>query len=314
LIVKSINISAIADSGATDNIISYDFAFQLGLHIGMDCQIKKGFVLGNGKIVKAMGAIKLEFEFANDPTTSPMRDIFYVFKTCVSSLIIGMPFLQRTKTLTQHTYRLSFKPCEPDAPLRLATIDRPRQQLRCFVDHSGTPTFATADTGSEMNLVSPEYAKRKGLSIRRLYGADRTKHFDKGLKGFISPALFGPESDGKELKVQFADGTIADIIAEMTLVVTLGDPCGPPLSLQFYVLPHLTCDLLFGQNFLEDHDIFDTWSDAFSPNDVEEDSSEINTIIWRNAWENILSGGRRLAGRGRNAEQCKILQKVSLLF
>lgn len=269
------------DSGSEENIISKDLVNALGVVFDTCPDQQKEFRMGNSKIVKALGRLTLPCKFAKDQTSLP-DCFFYVFNTLITPLIMGMRFLESTETLTKNKHRLQARPELLRGPLLCASINNPKRRLRCYtLPGPSVPwkkaipwvpwqldiTLANADTGSEINLMSLAFCERRRFALQKLGPGDST--------------------------VQFADGSTAFLAGKVNVRVSFGLQSSRHKPLVLYVLKDLTCDVLFGEDFLEDTNAFETYHDSFSIED-NEDLAQVNTIVWFKTPERFLSGlGRR---------------------
>jgi hypothetical protein len=190
---------------------------------------------------------------------------------------MGMKFLDSTETLTKNKYRL--QACAvPAGPLQCASINNPKRRLRCYTLHGAIPSLeepsadssalANADTGSEIDLMSLNFCKRRKFVLRKVL----------------------PE----ESSVQFADGSLATLAGYVVVYVTFhGTEVGEKISRKIYVLEDLSCDLLLGEDFLEQTNAFETYKDSFSIED-DNDLAQVNTIVW------FKTHGKSLTGPGMN--------------
>jgi hypothetical protein len=151
---------------------------------------------------------------------------------------MGRAFLDDTETLTKHKHRLQPRTAPLRGPLVCASLNTPRRRLWCFAAPPGAATtfrygdpswkqkyttLVNADTGSELDLISLDYCKRQNLPIRQV--------------------------DEEYSKIQFADGSIASLVGQVNIRVIIGGWTGDVLGRTFYVLPDLTCDMLFAEEF-----------------------------------------------------------------
>ena len=247
------------DSGSEQNIISVDIVNQLGTAVNSREEHQREFRLGNGKVIKALGRVTLDCSFAIGPHAQ-LSCSFYVFQFLITPLIMGMSFLDETETLSKYRHRLRPRSSVPRGIFQLCSINNPRRRLCCFAE--GHPTLANADTGSEVDLISLDFARRREF--------------------FMTPAS---ESWSK---VQFADGEISPLEGKVTLCIHLGSSKATKLDMEFYVLKNLTCDMLFGEEILYDTDAFRTYREDFEVMECE-DFAELNTIAWFGSVERFLS-------------------------
>ena len=96
--------------------------------------------------------------------------------------------------------------------------------------------------------------------------------------------------------VQFADGSTAELLGSITALIVLGTPEGRRLMTTFYVLDGLTCDVLFGEEFLNETMAFTTYRPwlavRLSRRCNDQDLvAEVSGIIWfKTSEEHILNG------------------------
>lgn len=156
---------ACPDSGADDNVIALEVANTLGLTIITEQEDKKQFRLGNGKMVQSLGKVLASCNLAlgDASTHRDLPVLFYVFKTLAAPLIMGMAFLQVTETLSRYRDRLIEQEVPQTSFLRLYSIDTPRRHLPCRLNDD--LVLANADSGSDLDLVSAEYAESHAWQI-----------------------------------------------------------------------------------------------------------------------------------------------------
>lgn len=236
-----VRVMACPDTGSDDNIISLKLADQLQLEL--DSHHDREFSLANGKVVKSLGkaTLRYSFEAANTKDSAALKCTVYIFETLVVPLIMGAEFLKETETLTQHRDRLIEEIVPSMQALQVNSVGKPKRGLVCRLD-----TFvgcANADTGSDLDLVSPEFARQRGFTVQT--GAER---------------------------LEFADGSIGSTSGLMQASFAIGNvdavrgfvPRGGALNLDFYVLDGLTSDILIGQGTLDElGDAFQQHGDSF---------------------------------------------------
>lgn len=89
--------------------------------------------------------------------------------------------------------------------------------------------------------------------------------------------------------VQFADCSTSTLEGKVALSLRLGHLTGPQFNLVFYVLRGLTCDMLIGEDLLNEINAFQTYGEAFREEDRLNFASELNPIVWLNHLESKLS-------------------------
>ncbi|KAK1960953.1 hypothetical protein LY78DRAFT_673625 [Colletotrichum sublineola] len=141
----------------------------------------------------------------------------------------------------------------------------------------GESVEALPDSGSEPNLLSLDYVIRRG--------------FDKLM-------------NTNDLRmIQFADGTVQKTMGSVWLnwayADSLGDDGDDEWSehfVEFHVLDRCACDVIIGQDALEDADAFITHEGSFMDLDIDSEPSGLNLVTW-------ASNGHR--GKSLNAVQKK---------
>jgi hypothetical protein len=242
------------DTGSLENAISADEARRLRLKIS-----GKGrqFLMGNGSRTISLGAVRLKCAFALGERCTT-RQSFNVIENLTVPVIIGKAFLDIFKTMTLHQHRLEAIATSSRKDFRVMHLNRLRQLVRCYVN--GKLVHANSDTGSEVDLMSPSYARGNMLEIEAL------------------------EKD--EDWVQLADGSTAKLLRRVHVDLNIYDgryrsPTGYIChSRTFYVLDGLTIDILLGEAALYDMQVFIEHEDSFVDSNVCGVSIEMNLITW----------------------------------
>jgi hypothetical protein len=252
MLIRGSIIPACADSGSEDNIMAVDTATQLGLHIQRDVQYVKEFRLANSKVVTSVGQVLADCAFAKDPS-SVWQCCFYIFERLIAPLIMGMAFLDETETMTKHKYRLQEQIPFIPPPLKVNTLGFPKRRVLCYMDTK--KIYANADTGSELELMSRAYARRRGYGVQLI-----------------------PKDHSDE--VQFADGSTTKLVGQVEADITFGSLKGDKYKQTFYVLEDLQYDILLGEDFLDELDAFATYRSSFVLDRTANDATELSAIVW----------------------------------
>lgn len=248
---------ACPDSGSDDNIISLELVDKLGLEIEqVGSDQPRQFSIANGKIVTALGQVSTSCSFASGSLSEPskLECTFYVFQTLAVQLIMGLEFLQETETLSKHKDRLVEQFIPAMQSLRVNSVGKSKRALICRLG-----TFvgcATVDTGSDLDLISPAFAKSRAYKI-----------------------------EPKVEKLEFADcsvGYTAGVVNTSFIVGSMSasefHPRGEATKLHLFVLDNLTADILIGQDTIDELDIFHLHKDSLIPNILRLGESHINII------------------------------------
>ncbi|KAF1836972.1 hypothetical protein BDW02DRAFT_577552 [Decorospora gaudefroyi] len=259
-------VLAYADTGADVNIMSDDLAKSLGYTNYKTLPAKKQFALANGKIVEAVGQVESTCSFGVETELSvSMTCLFYILSKAATPIIMGLSFLEQTKTMTEHMERLVRVPRPAFQALSVCSIDRPRNLLTCKLDRK--EALATPDSGSEVDLISPSFASERGFAIF-------------------------PEEEAIEL----ADGsraiTTGFVRAEISIV-----PAESPdsfdsrsiVTVDFFVLDNLAHDLIIGEDSLEELKVFTHHQHALIPAPTGSRLLGINRIRYLGAVDRVFS-------------------------
>jgi hypothetical protein len=232
----SVAVTACPDTGSDESILRLELAKRLGLQV--DCNLTdedRTFVLANGKSVRSLGVATICCSFgipgvANAESTEQVKIVVHVFESLAVDAIIGAAVLEETEIFTKHRDRLVEELVPAMQSLRVCSIRKPKTErgLACRLDTFAG--YANADTGSDLDLVSPDYVQQRGFRVKE--GAE-TLQFADGSTGQTCGSI----------NVRFAIG----------IVCSEGEfyPIGSALDLEFFILNNLTSDILVGQDTLE---------------------------------------------------------------
>ncbi|PVH73364.1 hypothetical protein DL98DRAFT_576346 [Cadophora sp. DSE1049] len=207
---------------------------------------------------------------------------FYILPSYPVPLIVGMPFLKETEILSKNQHLLQECPLEMSNISSLLWIGSPRQKISCELD--GHQLTATADTGSDLNLMSLKCAKREGFTIdrrresrRRIRVGDGSETETIGMVHVYNLSLDWRKEQTPILNLDFdTDGVQASDAEDGESQD--GDEKGAGVT--FHVLPNLPCDLIFGRGLLEQTDAFNlcpSLSSSSLPIPLEGDTSSSDT-------------------------------------
>lgn len=144
---------------------------------------------------------------------------------------------------------------------KVLPMNRPQQRFRCYLDRD--LIYADADTGSQLNLISLEFATQRGLKIHQ-----REREM-----------------------VMLADGSTAELSGVYQTrffpFKTQTSHLRPPEEV-YYILEGLTTDVLIDAELLFEQSAFKEQQSAFV--DLEEQGTppNINTIAWLSKREKNL--------------------------
>lgn len=221
------------DSGTHDNHMSLDLATEMGYEIDTSEASRGSFQLPTGKIIEAIGRVSAQVRFAKDPDHEDGRVIcfFNVFSRLASPVLIGMTFLKATETITKYTQRLVDLPPSVKRSFSLCAVGNATNRVCCIID--GRDVVASADTGSELALMSGAYAARHGLL--REYSCEVLELADGSL--------------------EYTSG-FADVVVQVKDRTIFGKETFTKKMVRFHVLKHLQFDVLLDEDAANQFDIF----------------------------------------------------------
>ena len=150
--IDGARLSALADSGATQNAISLEYAKERKMSIEKTpCSFKQG----NSSVVKSIGTVMVEYAFAEDPSKLYKLQC-HVLPHCIYDLILGNPFLIATETLSVHRRRLTECLFSVVNMFHLNLLDNGCQFLEGRLADRST-IYALLDTGAERNVMDLKY-------------------------------------------------------------------------------------------------------------------------------------------------------------
>ncbi|GAP91662.1 hypothetical protein SAMD00023353_6900230 [Rosellinia necatrix] len=227
-------ITALPDSGADACFISLETAMLLGLNPkpGTDRTVK----LANGTKVASPGAVDVPWNFLNEEETH--NTACWILPRSPHQIILGSKFLEETKCLTTHRHRIKVKDVPASESFHVRRLGEGKQRLWGYI--GGKPVAALPDTGSDVMIMSRDYAQRLGLKIER------------------------DEKDMVELG--FADGTTA--LTDGTVRDITWACGGHSIRCDFLVLDNLNVDVILAKDYLFKMDVFST-CEAYLTNDYD---------------------------------------------
>lgn len=237
--------------------MSLEFANSVGLEVQKPDHEPRRFSIASGKIVEAVGRVDAQCSFAVGSSVhdSLLDCVFHVFNSLAVPVIMGLDFLQRTETLTRHRDRLIEEPVPVVQTLRVNSVGKPKQNLVCRLDtYVGC---AMPDTGSDLNLVNPEFARTRAFHIEPAY---EKLEFADCSTGYTSGVI----------RASFSVGDFSDLEGFL--------PRAEVGELEFYILDNLNADIIMGQDIIDDLDVFGSHAQSFIPSIPRIGESDVNII------------------------------------
>ena len=264
-LINGINVDALADTGADKNFMSNHFAKEHEIQPRyFRADQRPSFLMGHGRTIQAVGQVEVSWKFRKELEKAYTLH-FFVLPDAIFDVMIGGPFIYETETLAVHKDRLCVMP-KPRLALHVRTVNfcgsptrRLKGMIRCGV-RGFQRCAALPDSGAEPNLLNYEYVKRNG---------------------WMRQIVPGPESCRL---LMFADGSTASTEGQMALQWTFEKrwrPVSPQAehAITFDVLDGCPVDVILGQDFLDESDVFTTRSDAFVDPESPAEVPGLNLVI-----------------------------------
>lgn len=272
---------AVPDTGTSINAISYAALSRLNsrevIALEDDSAKPESHRLGDGRLINSIEQIWLHCAFPEANGAAEVSTLLFRVYDALAigvSVIIGEPFLKASETLTKYTGRLKQRCLPLGHPPRVMSLQPRKTYMRVYIN--SLMAYAYADTGSEVDLISSQYAARRGFEIHDITLDERWVAFADGeirsLRGKVRIKFElppPPETHRADLGgVGKDDAGLAE--KKRRCGVDLDGPKKPTQLTDFYVLDSLDCDVLLGQVLLDAIDAFKLHQDAFVPMEDEE--------------------------------------------
>lgn len=222
--VMGILIAALPDSGADACFISPETAMLLGLkpRPGTERLVK----LANGKELLSPGLVNLPWIFFAEEETFDLT--CWILPGCAHQVILGSKFLEETNSLTTLRRRIQRKYISVPKSVCVKLLGEGKQRLWGYLNNHFVA--ALPDTGSDVMIISRDYARRRGWKIDA-----------------------GP---GDIVEVEFADGTTA--LTDGVVRDAVWSSGGHSIRTDFLVLDNLCVDVVLSKDYLFEMDVFST--------------------------------------------------------
>lgn len=257
VLIKGRRFDGFPDTNSTRNVMTEAFALSVGAEIDRTTAGRAIFTNAIGEKMSSVGRTSLTVAFPDNPGKSWSCQ-FQVVQDCPEALVFGDNFLRvLTETLTKFRHRLKKAAVSGIKRMwRLLQMDMPQQKLECHIDSQ--LAFANMDTGSDVDLVSLEYAESRGWDISYL-----------------------PSDEGY---VMLSNGTMKKVTGYVDTWLNLGEDVS---KRRFYVLEGLVSDVVLGDGTLEDLDVFNKYVDLFVDSDDQVKVDAFHMIEWIERYDNV---------------------------
>lgn len=263
--INGILVFALADTGSYMNFINGSYAKSLELK-STDYALNQRpqFVMGHGRTIQAVGEIEISWQFEGESNLS-YEMVLQVLPNSIFDVMIGAKFIYETNTMAGNNHRLRRIP-KPDRAMLARNVNFCGSPRRCLngvllgADSEPKWCFALPDSGAEANILSYEFAKRRG---------------------WLTNLVLRSES---ERLLLFADGSTARSEGQLHLEWTFCHGWRTALAnaehhLTFDVLSGCPVDAILGEDFLIKTDAFMNHAKAFV-DDFFKKTSSVAIVVW----------------------------------
>jgi len=231
-------VTANPDTGADGCFMSSNMAAKLSLYPAPGTE--SFFRVANGRKVSSPGVVEVPWKFIGESETHPI--ICRILPGCSHDIILGSKFLDETETMTTfREYRVKKRFVSVPGSLRVLLLGEGKQRL--MGRFNGNPVAALPDTGSDVMVISREYARKLGLPV------------DK------SPQCI--------VEVEFGDGLTA--LTDGMVRQVAWSVGGTTIISDFFVLDGLCVDVVLSKDYVFDQDVFVEFSDHITEDHITED-------------------------------------------
>lgn len=253
VLVNGVTISALADTGSCVDVMSESLANRLQICINRSR--KRSIKLPKGRM-NTTGMALVDFQFQNESAT--YQRWFDILENSFYDVLLGRPFLDMTETLTKFKERIQQKlvPCIQTGERIFLIGDAQSTHLACSIN--GRPAWASPDTGSDMMVVSGDFASRNQLRARSGRQYRRRITFVDGSSAVTDGMVLGAELQVDLPDLPFGcELRYSDYARSMKELLPPAKPFDESrLIYDLHVLKGLPYDIILSNQFIEDHQIF----------------------------------------------------------
>jgi len=241
-----------ADSWISSSIINADFAKTIGATINFGAFCRPLKLPTRNDCIRPVGVASISIKFPQEHGKGRMME-FIVIENFVHQAVIGGPLLHNLDDIGKH---LVERPSRVgDLPI-CAVLGQGSQKVKCLIGDQ--EIAATADTGSEVNLMSLDFATRNGFDMDAITPAEADGHI-RFLNGSVQsvnsvvslPVSFGIGAPPSRLLTLVGSSLSLVPRVRRTVDYHFGLPnvgCNVSILVDFLVLEGLTVDVILGQD------------------------------------------------------------------
>lgn len=299
--INGVSVNALPDWGSTVDAVSEAFASRHGLQIS-PTKTQSIRLLG-GHTADSVGRVVGLFKFRNEE--GAYRREFHVLRKSVYDVVLGRGFLDWSKTLTEHFHRVvgRTRPCVRNGNRLFLLDESPDEHLRCNVN--GARASAFLDTGSDLMLVSGEFARRNKLRVCRGRRYTRRVELIDGsiihTDGMVLDAVLELDacSSGQMKELDY-DCYLDYAVGLSILTGQSGYTRKETYICDLHVIDDLPCDIILSNEFIFRNRVFSRFRNVLHSrpdDDSRRPASPADSVLFmrnRSATRSLLSRWRRL--------------------
>ncbi|KAK4150644.1 hypothetical protein C8A00DRAFT_17862 [Chaetomidium leptoderma] len=261
--INNVPVNAVPGYGSSIDAISEGFAREHGMEIQAADKIL--IKLPAGRVAESVGLVVGDFKFQGESQTYTRH--FRVLGKCAFDMVLGREFLEHFC----HRIVERVRPCVQKWGRLFLLDESPKDRIRCTVN--GSNASAYPDTGSDLMLVSGDFARRNNLKIHRgreyrnqVELADGSLILTDGMVldaelEFDMPPMSLPREVDLDQYLEYDRGLTA-LMKEGRGVKTAGDKS--VLICDLHVVDGLPCDIILSSDFIFDYHVFSQFKHLFS--------------------------------------------------
>ncbi|KAK4454922.1 hypothetical protein QBC34DRAFT_391050 [Podospora aff. communis PSN243] len=267
--LDGVPVDALPDWGSSVDAISEEFARKHEMEV--EEADKLLIRLPGGSTAESYGRVMGRFQFQGE--TQVYERCFRVLRNSVHDMVLGRPFLDMTKTLTDFSRRIvsRIRPCVRDGSRLFLLDESPLDRIRCSVN--GIETAAFPDTGSDLMLVSGSFARQNNFHVHR---QSRYRQDVQLIDGSVV------RTDGMVLGAELSfDGSLVSSSREVNYYDYLdhsrrlsaltgrkskasdGSSTNTTFICDFHVIESLPCDIILSNEFIFKNQVFSQFKHLF---------------------------------------------------
>jgi hypothetical protein len=183
----------------------------------------------------------------------------------VYNVVLGKKFLDETKTFTEFCHRViqRLRPCVRSGSRLFLLDESPKDHIRCSIN--GYEASAFPDTGSDLMLISGDFARRNNFKVHRGRKYRREVELINGstirTDGMVLDAEL--QFDAPPLSRSLDFNRYLNFAAGLSSIVSNG--AKSTFVCDLHVIEDLPCDIVLSNEFIFQNQVFSRFKGLFHP-------------------------------------------------